>query len=156
MEETIYDKCLERVRQGADFKVDFIKRSVMVDGKYVIKEGKYEGTLFHYNFDKDDVDGAMEVIREQYNLYRVSRPTKKSMAKRHVYFEAMSQEELDARGTAFAWFTGKRDESQFSLEFIFLGFVLLGVLKWNPQWGSYYYKDPNSPLRIQREWIEER
>ena len=39
----IYQEAIQAVENGASFKIDFQTRSFKLNGKYVIKEGKYEG-----------------------------------------------------------------------------------------------------------------
>lgn len=41
----IYQETVRAVENRARFKVDFQMRSLKVDGKYVIRNGSYEGVL---------------------------------------------------------------------------------------------------------------
>lgn len=41
----IYKESIQAVEDGANFKVDFQSRSLKVNGKYVIRNGEYEGEL---------------------------------------------------------------------------------------------------------------
>ena len=43
--ENIYQEAVRAVEDGARFKVDFQTRSLKIDGKYVIRDGSYEGVL---------------------------------------------------------------------------------------------------------------
>lgn len=42
---TIYEQALAKVENGSRFRVNFQNRSLKIDGKYVIKDGKYDGEL---------------------------------------------------------------------------------------------------------------
>ena len=41
----IYQKAIQAVEDGANFKVDFQSRSLKLNGKFIIQNGKYEGEL---------------------------------------------------------------------------------------------------------------
>ena len=43
--DNIYQETVRAVENGARFKVDFQTRSLKVNGKYVIRDGSYEGVL---------------------------------------------------------------------------------------------------------------
>ena len=42
---TIYPDAVQAVEEGAKFTVDFPSRSLKVDGKQIIQNGNYEGSL---------------------------------------------------------------------------------------------------------------
>ena len=41
----IYQEAVQAVEQGARFSVDFLSRSLKLNGKQIIQDGKYEGNL---------------------------------------------------------------------------------------------------------------
>lgn len=48
--ENIWNEAQEKINNGSTFKVDLEKRNLLIGGKYIIKEGQYEGKL-GYNTD---------------------------------------------------------------------------------------------------------
>lgn len=148
--QTIYDYAYHKVEAGADFKVDFSRRRVEVDGEVLIDDGKYDGEIGvpkHKEFRSVLID-----IESLYHNYKYSMPTERSEHKKHSYFYHATEEERTKRGGA--WYAENRDFAQFCLEFVFLGYVLTGQLTWQPEWTGYYWRpSKESTLRIQKEWI---
>lgn len=148
--QTIYDYAYHKVEAGADFKVDFIRRRVEVDGEVLIDDGKYEGLLGVPRLSSQEF--VMTEVLDLYNIYKYSTPTERSERKKHPYFYALSADELSK--THSAYFGERRDTAQFNLEFMFLGYVLTGQLTWQPEWTGYYWRpSKESTMRIQKEWI---
>lgn len=50
----IYQEAIQAVEEGAKFKVDFQSRSLKLDGKFIIQNGKYEGDLGVSGCSEDD------------------------------------------------------------------------------------------------------
>lgn len=148
--QTIYDYAYHKVEAGADFKVDFIRRRVEVDGEVLIDNGKYEGELGVPMCAK--FSDVLYDICDLYELYKRSTPTERSERKKHTYFYALTSDEIIKE---YGWLLGcNRDIVQFHLEFMFLGYVLTGQLTWQPEWTGYYWRpSKESTLRIQKEWI---
>lgn len=43
--ENIWNEAQEKVHNGSTFRINLEKRNLLIDGKYIIKEGEYEGNL---------------------------------------------------------------------------------------------------------------
>ncbi len=43
--ENIWNEAQEKVHNGSTFRINLEKRDLVIDGKYIIKDGKYEGEL---------------------------------------------------------------------------------------------------------------
>lgn len=62
--ENIWNEAQEKINNGSTFRVDLEKRNLLIDGKYIIKEGQYEGKL-GYNTDFP-VNAILAMIEEYY------------------------------------------------------------------------------------------
>lgn len=146
--ENIYQETIQKVSQGARFKVNFQRRSLKVDGKYIIKDGKYEGT-----FDIPECSAPLDELDNLYLAYRHSLPTERSEAKRKQYFRALPEHELSDEDMMFG---EQRDIAQVKLELFVLGNVLQNALKWEDfAPGKWFWKSTANPtLILLKEWFE--
>lgn len=54
--ENIWNEAQEKVHNGSSFRINLEKRDLVIDGKYIIKEGQYEGSLgYDTNFPVNDL-----------------------------------------------------------------------------------------------------
>ena len=81
---TIYEQALAKVENGSRFRVNFQNRSLKIDGKYVIKDGKYDGEL-----GVELTDSPLEQITQLYTRYQHSLPSERSENKRKCYFKSL-------------------------------------------------------------------
>ena len=146
--KNIYQETIQKVSQGARFKVNFQCRSLKVDGKYVIKDGKYDGDL-----DIPQCDDTLNELDNLYFAYRHSLPTERSEAKRKCYFRALPEHELSDEDMMFG---EQRDIAQVKLELFVLGNILQNTLKWeNFAPGQWFWKSTVNPnLVLLKEWFE--
>lgn len=145
---TIYEQALAKVENGSRFRVNFQNRSLKIDGKYVIKDGKYDGEL-----GVELTDSPLEQITQLYNRYQHSVPSERSDNKRKNYFWAFSEHELSDEDMLYGQ---SRELAQITLELYVLGVILNGSLKWDDfASGLWFWQSPeNKDLILLREWIE--
>lgn len=145
----IYQEAVQAVADGAKFKVDFQSRSLKLDGKYIIQNGKYEGDLGVLNCSEDDFFTNVE---ELYHCYKHSVPSERSESKSRLYFKALPERELSDDAMMYG---ERRDKAQIKLELYILCQVLNGF-KWNPEtMGKWFWQSKvDRDLVILRNWIE--
>ena len=147
----IYNSTIEKVRNGATFKVLLESRTLVVNGKKVIDNGKYEGELGIPRLLPNDM---LEQIEHLYDQYKHSVPSERSERKRRrQYFKALSEEELDDDDMRFGLL---RDETQVRLELAVLCFILNGSFVWDEQsMGKWFWQSSNDKdLVILRQWTD--
>lgn len=145
----IYHEAVQAVEQGARFSVDFASRSLKLNGKRIIQDGKYEGNL--------GVESCTEAeflshVEELYRRYKHSVPSERSESRARHYFRALPERELSDEAMLYG---ERRDTAQIELELYLLCQVLLG-LKWNPEtMGRWFWQSKNDKdLVILRTWVE--
>lgn len=145
---TIYEQALAKVENGSRFRVNFQKRSLKIDGKYVIKDGKYDGEL-----GVELTDSPLEQITQLYTRYQHSLPSERSENKRKCYFKALPEHLLNDDDMLYGQ---SREYTQIALELYMLGVILNGSLKWDDfAKGLWFWQSPeNKDLILLREWIE--
>lgn len=146
--ENIYNESIRKVHNGAKFRVDFQKRNLKVDGKYVIKQGEYEGDL-----GIDPCDNPLETITLLYVKYRHSIPSARSDSKRRNYFIALPEYKLEEDDMLYG---EQRELAQIKLELYILIMILNGSLKWNDfAKDKWFWQSPDhKDLIILKDWIE--
>lgn len=147
---TIFDSTIERVRKGARFKVSFQTRTLIVGGKKVIDNGKFEGEL---GIDQVPYEQALAYIEDLYAQYKHSVPSERSERKRRKYFKALPEDDLNDEDMIYGTL---RDIAQAVLELTVLCFILNDSLIWNEEkMGRWFWQSPNDKdLVILREWVE--
>lgn len=145
----IYQNAIQAVESGSTFKVDFQSRSLKIDGKYVIENGKYEGELGVPSCSEDEF---LATIEELYHSYKHSIPSERSEGKSHRYFAALQERSLSDEAMLYG---ERRDKAQIELELYILCQIANG-LQWNPEkMGKWFYQSKNDKdLVILREWVE--
>lgn len=145
---TIYEQALAKVENGSRFRVNFQNRSLKIDGKYVIKDGKYDGEL-----GVELTDSPLEQITQLYIRYQHSLPSERSESKRKCYFKALPEHLLNDEDMLYGQ---SREYAQIALELYVLGVILNGSLKWDDfAKGLWFWQSPeNKDLILLREWIE--
>lgn len=146
----IYDSTVEKVRKGATFKVILESRALVVNGKKVIDNGKYEGEL---GIPQLPLEKMLEQIEYLYDQYKHSVPSERSERKRKRYFKALNEEELDDDDMRYGFF---RDEAQVCLELAVLCFILNGSFVWDEEkMGKWFWQSgKDKDLVILRQWVE--
>ena len=144
---TIYEQALAKVENGSRFRVNFQNRSLKIDGKYVIKDGKYDGEL-----GVELTDSPLEQITQLYTRYQHSLPSERSENKRKCYFKSLPEHLLNDEDMLYG---RSREYTQIALELYVLGVILNGSLKWDDfAKGLWFWQSPeNKDLILLREWI---
>ncbi|MCE8873730.1 hypothetical protein [Bacteroides ovatus] len=145
----IYQKAIQAVEDGASFKIDFQSRSLKLNGKYVIQEGKYEGEL---GVSCCNEEGFLAEVEELYHRYKHSVPSERSESKSRQYFLALPEKCLSDNDMLYG---ERRDKTQIELE-LFILCQILGGLKWFPEkMGRWFWQSKvDKDLVILRHWIE--
>lgn len=146
--ENIYQESIERVRNGSRFKIDFAKEDFLLDGKYVIREGIFDGHLgIDYN------DNPLESIERLYYTYRYSIPTERSESKQFIYFQAVPEEDLTDEDMLYG---ESRDVAQLQMELCVLMYKMNNSLVWDKfAKGKWFWQSKEYPqLILIKSWFE--
>lgn len=145
--ETIWKQTLERVAEGARFNISFEKRSLRVNGKYIIKDGKYEGDL-----GCEPCIEPLSHIEKLYTRYQHSVPSERSDNKQRRYFRALPESEMSDDDMLYGI---HREEAQAELELFVLCQIIHGTIKWDEvAKGKWFWQSTNNPsLIILKKWV---
>lgn len=143
----IYDEAVKKVIEGAKFSVSFENRSLRINGKYIIKDGKYEGELIACQYDR-----PLEQIERLYDRYRHSVPSERSDNKRRAYFRALSEDKLSDDDMLYGT---PREVAQIELELFILCQMLQNTLQWDDfANGQWFWQSPTLPsLILLKKWF---
>lgn len=144
---TIYNQALQQIENGARFKIDFEKRSLKVNGKYLIKDGVYDGDLGRHAW----ADPLCE-LRLLYIRYKHSVPSERTDSKRRNYFRALPEKELSDHDMMYGEL---REIAQFKLEMYVLCNILKGFFHWDDfAKDKWFWQCPTQPsLILLKKWI---
>lgn len=147
--DNIYQETVCAVEGGARFKVDFQTWSLKVNGKFVIRNGTYEGNLGVSNCSEEEFFSKVE---ELYHCYKHSIPSERSESTSYHYFMALPERELSDEDMLYGQ---RRDKAQIELE-LFILCQLLNGFKWNPEkFGRWFWQSKEDrELVILRQWVE--
>lgn len=148
--ENIWNQAQEKVYNGSTFRIDFTKRNLLIDNKYIIKAGKYEGNL---GVDTSmPVNSLIENIEEYYMQYRHSVPSARSESKYRKYFRALPEHKLDEQDMLYG---ENREIAQLRLELYILISIINGDLVWDEfAKDKWFWQSPTQPsLVILKQWI---
>lgn len=145
----IYQKAIQAVEDGANFKVDFPSRSLKLNGKYLIEDGKYEGEL---GVPFCSTDAFFENLEDLYYHYKHSVPSERSQSKVRLHFIALPEKSLCDDAMLFG---ERRDKAQIELE-LYLLCQILGGLEWDADtMGKWFWQSQkDKDLVILRSWVE--
>ena len=147
MKEDLFDYVCRKVLEGARFTVDFKKRSLKLDGKYIVKDGVSDicqsGRYVPENF--------LYHVEDFYQGYKHSIPSERSESRGRNYFKAMHEKELSDDDMMYG---GYREFQRAQLEVYILCCLLEGA-EWDESWGKWFWQCPNDKdLVLLREWFE--
>ncbi len=147
--ENIYQEAISAVEGGANFRIDFASRSLKVDGKYIIRNGEYEGSL---GVEPESENEVLAHIEELYLSYKHSLPSERSESKSRRYFMALPEKKLDDEDMMYG---ERRDKAQIELELYLLCQILQGF-RWDAgTMGNWFWQSSaDKDLVILREWVE--
>lgn len=145
----IYQKSIQAVEDGANFKVDYRTRSLKLNGKLMIQDGQYEGDL---GISRCSNDEFFEKTEELYRSYKHSVPSERSDSKSRRYFTALPESSLDDEAMLYG---ERRDKAQIELELYILCQILCGF-KWDTEtMGKWFWQSKtDKDLVILKNWIE--
>lgn len=145
----IYQESIRAVEDGVNFKIDFRNRSLKLNGKYIIQDGKYEGEL---GVPVSNEDEFFTNVEELYRIYKHSVPSERSESKSRQYFMALPEKSLSDDAMLFG---ERRDKAQIELE-LYLLCQILGGLKWDSEkMGKWFWQSKvDKDLVILRDWVE--
>lgn len=145
----IYQESVRAVEVGARFKVDFQTRSLKVNGKYVIRDGTYEGNLGMPDCSEEEFFSNVE---ELYRRYKHSIPSERSESTSRRYFMALLEKDLSDEDMLYGQ---RRDKAQIELE-LFILCQLLNGFRWNTEkFGRWFWQSKeDKELVLLRQWVE--
>lgn len=145
----IYQRVIQAIQDGATFKINFQSRSLKLNGKLIIQDGKYEGELGVLYCGEDEFFANVE---ELYRIYKHSIPSERSESNQRRYFMALPEKSLSDDAMLFG---ERRDKAQIELELYVLCQIINGI-KWNPEtMGRWFWQSSeDKDLVILRNWIE--
>lgn len=111
--ENIYQQVVQAVENGAKFSVDFRSRSLRLNGRSVIREGNYEGSL---GVEPCTEKEFLSQIEERYLRYKHSVPSERSASRSRNYFLALPERTWTTR-TCFTENAGTRHRSSWNCTF---------------------------------------
>ena len=153
MSYSIYEELNCLVHTGRPFSVDFEKRNMKADGRYLIKDGEWDKEKKLLPTELQNVD-ILKTIEDMYFQYKNSLPSERNDSKRRKYFKAASMDEIP---DALLWSFDYREREQAKLEGFILCSILSGAFKWTEDMGKWFYQSKNDPdLVILRNWIENK
>lgn len=152
----IIEDSIEMVSNGARFYINLEKRSLSINGQYLIKDGiiQLKGDVGLGCWHKEDYpeDKMIEGIESRYKDYKHSIPSERSESHRRSYFKALPEKELTDEDMLFG---DNREVCRFVLESFILAMILCGAFTWNPSWGTWFWQsEKDKDLVILRKWIE--
>lgn len=149
--EKLYPEVIERVADGARFTVNLPRRSLKLNGKYIIKDGKYDGDL------GVDLADPIQRIETLYGRYRHSIPSERNDNRRRHYFQALPESKLEADDMLYGV---PREVAAAELEIFILLALMSSTLTWtsftdNDPKATWFWKSSKEPsLIIFKHWLE--
>lgn len=147
--EDIYRETVTAIENGANFRIDFRTRDLKVNGRHVIRDGRFDGVLGLPEYGGGDFFTDVE---ELYHRYKYSIPSERSQSKSRRYFMALPESALEDGDMLYGQY---RDTAQFELEFYILCRII-GGFTWNPEtMGRWFWQsEKDKDLVILRKWVE--
>lgn len=147
--DNIYQEAIRAVEKGAKFAVHFRSRSLKLNGKYLIKDGRYEAEL---GVPLCSGEEFLANVEELYYRYKHSVPSERSEGKSRRYFTALPERELNDQAILYG---ERRDKAQIELELYVLCQILNGF-EWVPEtMGKWFWQSKaDKDLVILRQWVE--
>lgn len=142
----IYEDVCEKVMHGTSFTINFKERSLKVGKRYVIKDGETNQELGIRA--PDDVE---QKLANLFHNFEHSIPSERSEQRRHGYFRPLKEDDISDEDFLYGM---PRELARFELEYAFLCYLIMGILTWNPEWGTWFRQNPhNKRMIILKEWF---
>lgn len=145
----LFKETRQKVCDGARFSINFENRSMKINGKYVIKDGKAECEI--PSIVKDIAE-----LTKFYDRFYNSVPSERSDNKRKTYFRALSEKDLSDDDMMYG---ERRETAQFELEYALLSAIINEDLKWehfqndNPKANWFWQSTSHPSFVIFKKWI---
>lgn len=138
----------EEISKGARFYIDFPRRSLKINNRFLIENGE---TTIPLGINTST--NPLYDIESAYSIYHHSVPSERSERNKHTYFSALPEQFLDADDLLYGQ---PRELARFNLEYLVLAHILLGDLKWdNFAAGKWFWKSNAYPsLILLKQWIQ--
>ena len=153
--ENLFNIVIDRVKRGAKFNVDFKRRSLKLDNKYIVKPGGKVNMPLTINNDDIEVEPNLSILQKisvLYDRYKHSVPSEYSEKRYRKYFRSLRECDLSDEDMNFGEL---RDIAQAKLECYILFSIITGTLKWEESWGKWFWQsEHDKDLVILREWVE--
>lgn len=151
----IIDYARSCVERGDKFYIGFQKRSLAINGHFLIKDGlfmKDDFCLGCFHAEGWSEDKIIQAVERRYRDYKHSVPSERSESHCRSYFKALPENKLTDEDMMYGM---NREFARFELESFVLAMIMCGALKWNSSWGSWFWQSENDKdLIILKEWIE--
>lgn len=142
----LYDYVLNEVSNGVRFSINLEKRTLRLGSKQI--------DLSDVHLYPVSEDVTLRSIEQRYYDYKHSVPSERSESQRKRYFRALPEKELSDEDMMYGQ---PREYARCHLELCVLFLIISGNLRWNKDWGTWFWQSPNDKdLVILREWIEPR
>lgn len=151
--EKLYPEAIERIADGARYSVSFITRSLRLNGKYIIKDGVYDGDL-----GVDFTDDPIGHIEYLYDRYRHSIPSERhDMRRRYHFSKAILTDKMDDEDMLYGV---PREIATAELEIFMLLAIMTEAISWktftdNDPRATWFWKSSKEPsLIIHKKWFD--
>ena len=138
------------VDHGVPFRVDLAKKNMTVGSTKIVEDGKFFGTVSDLDLVNGDV---MRTLDDLYAVYKRSVPGERDCRRERngSQFHAVPFDELTDDDVLY---NARRNEARYDLEAFVLFAILNGQLKWNDEWGTWFYKSPKDrDLVLLKDWF---
>ena len=159
---SVYKMLIESVENGNRFKIDLIKKNLLINKKQIIMEGSvvYEKYLNEPLIESDDLADYFEyspILNEHcwgvanylYSNYKHSAPKQTHLGNK-PYFKALDVEDLYDYDLAYGL---DRNVAQFILEGYILFSGLMGWLKMENEKHWFYQDQDQKEFVVLKEWL---
>lgn len=152
-----FNKAVSEVESGAPFKCDLVKHDLWVGGDRIVESGKFVGKhVFDLVDDMLGMDDSviLNEVEEYYQKYKRSIPSERSERKKYrgLQFKALDFSELDDDDIMYG---ERREEAQAKLEMFVLFSIVSGRLKWNDDWGTWFWRSASDrDLVLLKQWFD--
>lgn len=136
------------VAEGATFSVNLEERNLVLNGKFIIKNGECSITL---GISEDTL--FFPTLHNLYRDYKYSVPTERSKHSRKCYFKALTEREMPDEAMLYGY---RREEARARLEIFVLCCIINGMLKWDEEtMGKWFWQSEiDKDLIILRKWVD--
>lgn len=150
----IFKTVLNQIAEGAKWNINLMTRSLKVDGKFIIKDGEYEGELGNEALEFASKEYVVSELNSLYAKYKYSIPSERTNSRRRMYFKALREHELSDEDMLYG---EPREIAQFVLEYTLLTLVISGVFdkhwdEWNM--GNWFWQsEEDKDFIILKSWV---